>query len=68
MKRTSLLAVVLFAASLAVPAFVMAGEEKPKEAPACGCAKSEDGKACGVDKDCCCTGEKAKKDKDKSAG
>jgi hypothetical protein len=26
----------------------------------CGCVTGKDGKACGVDKDCCCTGEKAK--------
>ena len=27
----------------------------------CDCGKDKDGKACGVDKDCCCTGAKATK-------
>jgi hypothetical protein len=35
-------------------------QDKPKAA-ACDCAKDKDGKACGVDKDCCCTGAKATK-------
>jgi hypothetical protein len=43
-------------------------EAKPEKA-ACGCVVKQDGKVCGVDSDCCCTGEKAKgKDKaDKKA-
>lgn len=32
---------------------------KPAKAP-CGCVVQKDGKVCGVDSDCCCTGEKAK--------
>lgn len=35
-------------------------QDKPKAA-ACDCGKDKDGKACGVDKDCCCTGAKATK-------
>lgn len=34
-------------------------EAKPEKAP-CGCVVKKDGKVCGVDSDCCCTGEKAK--------
>lgn len=34
-------------------------EAKPGKAP-CGCVVKKDGKVCGVDSDCCCTGEKAK--------
>jgi hypothetical protein len=35
-----------------------ATEAKPEKA-ACGCVVKKDGKVCGVDSDCCCTGEKA---------
>ena len=34
---------------------------------ACGCAVGADKKVCGTDKDCCCTGAKAKKAADKAA-
>lgn len=34
-------------------------EAKPEKAP-CGCVVKKDGKVCGVDSDCCCSGEKAK--------
>ena len=34
--------------------------ETKAEKAACGCATGKDAKVCGVDKDCCCTGEKAK--------
>lgn len=60
----SLLA-LLFAASLASSlalaesADAKKSDAKPAKA-ACGCVVSKDGKVCGVDKDCCCTGEKAK--------
>jgi hypothetical protein len=41
--------------------------DKPAKA-ACGCATGKDGKVCGVDKDCCCTGDPAKaKPEDKKA-
>ena len=33
-------------------------ESKLEKAP-CGCAVGKDKKVCGVDTDCCCTGEKA---------
>jgi|GEM_PF-1079719 hypothetical protein len=29
-------------------------------AAACACITGQDGKVCGIDKDCCCTGKKAK--------
>ena len=35
-------------------------DEKAAKAP-CGCAIKDNAKVCGVDKDCCCTGEKASK-------
>jgi hypothetical protein len=31
----------------------------PKAKAACDCPKDKDGKVCGTDKDCCCTGAKA---------
>lgn len=50
----------LFAGSVAL---VAADAAKPDAKPAkasCGCAVKADGKVCGVDSDCCCSGEKAK--------
>jgi hypothetical protein len=42
-------------------------DAKPEKA-ACGCVTGADKKVCGVDKACCCTGEKAKgKDEAKKA-
>lgn len=35
-------------------------EKKSESKAACGCVTGADGKACGVDKACCCSGEKAK--------
>jgi hypothetical protein len=32
-----------------------------KNPAGCDCGKDKDGKVCGVDKDCCCTGQKATK-------
>lgn len=52
----------LFAGSVALADQDAAGkstESKPAKAD-CGCATGKDGKVCGVDKDCCCSGEKAK--------
>ena len=56
-----------FASTFATVAFAADGEPakpateaKPAKA-ACGCAVKADAKVCGVDKDCCCTGEKATK-------
>ena len=54
---------LLFTISVSQLSHLAAGEskaEKPCES-ACECPKDKDGKACGVDKDCCCTGKKAQK-------
>ena len=52
-----------FAAALFATAF--GAENKPvpqdKNPEGCDCGKDKDGKVCGVDKDCCCTGQKATK-------
>jgi hypothetical protein len=64
MKTIRSLLVLAFAASLAGTAAFAEHHEpaptdkKPAKA-ACGCETGTDGKVCGVDKDCCCTGEKA---------
>lgn len=50
--------------------FALAADQKKdeaKEEKACDCGKDKDGKTCGVDKDCCCTGKKATKADDKKA-
>ena len=36
-------------------------KDQDKAKTSCDCGKDKDGKACGVDKDCCCTGAKATK-------
>jgi hypothetical protein len=57
-------------ASALFSGFALAGEckeGKQKEAACCSCGTDKAGKACGVDKDCCCSGKKAeKKDEKKS--
>ena len=60
----------LSGASLLLAGYAFAGDkddtkDKPKDQAACTCGKDKDGKACGVDKDCCCTGAKACKDDQK---
>ncbi len=52
----SLMASVYSFAADPVPA-----KDKPKDQTACACPKDKDGKACGVDKACCCTGAAATK-------
>ena len=37
------------------------GKDQDKPKTTCDCSKDKDGKTCGVDKDCCCTGAKATK-------
>ena len=65
----SLLALAFAAAFATTAAFAdhhgKKADAKPEKA-ACGCVVKADGKVCGVDSDCCCTGEKAK-GKDKAA-
>lgn len=65
MKSFLSLSALLFAAAFAGSvAFAGHHEEKKSDSKpakaACGCETGKDGKVCGTDKDCCCTGEKAK--------
>lgn len=68
MKMIRSLFVLLFAGALA-GSIALADHHESKKSDAkpakaaCGCAVGKDGKVCGVDKDCCCSGEKAKKGK-----
>ncbi len=62
MKAIRYLLAIAFA-SLFASTVVLAehhDEKKAESKAACGCVTGADGKACGVDKDCCCSGEKAK--------
>jgi hypothetical protein len=57
-------------ASLLLASAAFAGDkdqckDTSKDQPACTCPKDKDGKVCGKDKDCCCTGAKACKDDQK---
>ncbi|MEO0055429.1 MAG: hypothetical protein RLZZ50_1376 [Verrucomicrobiota bacterium] len=65
MKSIRSLAALLFAFAIAGSvAFAGHHEEKKSDSKpakaACGCETGKDGKVCGTDKDCCCSGEKAK--------
>lgn len=65
MKALRSLLVLAFATALAgTVALAEHHDEKKTDAKpakaACGCETGKDGKECGVDKKCCCTGEKAK--------
>lgn len=65
MKSLRSLAALLFAFAIAGSvAFAGHHEEKKSDSKpakaACGCETGKDGKVCGTDKDCCCSGEKAK--------
>ena len=53
---TGVFSVALCAASLAADQKPAAEDKNPA---GCDCGKDKDGKVCGVDKDCCCTGQKA---------
>jgi hypothetical protein len=57
----ALLGAFAFAFSLAFAESPVAEKPaaKPEKAP-CGCAVKVEGKVCGIDTTCCCTGEKAK--------
>jgi hypothetical protein len=49
-------------------AFVHAADDKGKTAEkVCDCPKDKDGKVCGKDKDCCCTGKKCDKGSDQKS-
>ncbi|HEX2101403.1 MAG TPA: hypothetical protein VHF69_12095 [Candidatus Synoicihabitans sp.] len=61
MKSYRLFLTAAIAAVSLTAGSLLAGETKSeKKESTCGCEVGADGKACGVDKDCCCTGEKAK--------
>jgi hypothetical protein len=69
MKSLRFILALAFASALTLPA-VRAADDKSKAKPtekSCDCAKDKDGKVCGQDKDCCCTGEKAKPAEKKDA-
>jgi hypothetical protein len=60
-------------AFLLLASYAFAGDKDPckdkdtsKDQAACTCPKDKDGKVCGTDKDCCCTGAKACKDGQKN--
>lgn len=68
MKTLRVLSSLFFAAAL-VGSAAFAADKAPAAKPAepkkeakadCGCETGKDGKVCGIDKDCCCSGEKAK--------
>ncbi|MBI2814122.1 MAG: hypothetical protein HYX71_07545 [Opitutae bacterium] len=70
MKSLRLL-LALALAGLLSTTLLRASDDKAKPAEkTCACPKDKDGKVCGKDKDCCCTGEKCDKDakKDSAAG
>lgn len=55
-------------AGLCSATLLRATDDKAKSAEkTCDCPKDKDGKVCGKDKDCCCTGEKCDKDAAKEA-
>jgi hypothetical protein len=57
MKTISSLLALLACAALGAMAALAADKA------ACGCVTGKDGKVCGIHKDCCCSGEKAKGEK-----
>lgn len=67
MKTLRLLAVLSIASLFTAP-FALAADSASDKASekTCDCEKDKDGKTCGVDKDCCCTGKKATKPAEKS--
>jgi hypothetical protein len=68
MKSLRLLITLGFITALTPVLVTAADDKKPAEAKTCDCGKDKDGKACGVDKDCCCTGAKATKAADHKDG
>lgn len=60
--------ITISCASILLSAYAFAADkdqpkdnDKPRDKAACTCGKDKNGMACGVDKDCCCTGAKATK-------
>lgn len=62
----SLTAILALLALCAFNGSIARAETAPAAA-CCGCPTGTDAKVCGVDKDCCCTGEKASKGAEKKA-
>lgn len=60
MKTLRFFSALFIASALAAP-FVSAEDTKKEQPAGCDCAKDKNGKVCGVDKDCCCTGKKCEK-------
>ena len=60
MKSFRLL-LALALACLVSAAFAHAADDKAKTEEKCECPADKDGKVCGKDKDCCCTGKKCEK-------
>ncbi len=65
MKIIRFLLALSFVSAGFVAGSAFAGECKSEKS--CDCGKDKDGKACGVDKDCCCTGKKAEKKPEKKS-
>ncbi len=63
MKKLRFLVALSWASLLISGSAIAADQAKDQEKAktSCDCGKDKDGKACGVDKDCCCTGAKATK-------
>jgi hypothetical protein len=63
--KNALRSVLALVFSAAVLALALGADQKPaseaKNPAGCSCGKDADGWVCGVDKDCCCTGQKATK-------
>lgn len=68
MKTLRFLATFTMVSSFAGPFALAADSAKTEEKTppkGCDCEKDKDGKVCGVDKDCCCTGKKCGKTEEK---
>ena len=69
MKTLRFLTAFAIVSVVAAP-FSLAADNKKEEKTSpsgCDCEKDKDGKVCGVDKDCCCTGKKCEKPDDKKS-
>ena len=67
MKSLRFLLALAFASTLALT-IARAHDDKDKAAEkTCDCPKDKDGKVCGKDKDCCCTGKKCELTGEKKA-
>lgn len=67
MKTLRFLTTFVIVSAFAAP-FALAAETKKEEKSTpkgCDCEKDKNGKVCGVDKDCCCTGKKCDKPAEK---